>query len=197
MTAFHTNLVASTVSCHAGLVGDLALDFVIVPQKDGSISLVAVDLKPFTQGPLLSFKLFHFLQAGHWDPRQGIYTLDPEQLAADVMKAYTLQQAAQTAETELIFDLEKVDILRTVRCFVSVECITLASLHHSSAAEFLRRCHLSDMSFDMSTGTGISPHLIHHMVGRGLGIICSSVHVQTCFNSMLQVGFEQLRISDG
>ena len=173
--------------CHAGLLGDVAVDFLVALDGDGSPSLVAVDLKPFAQGPLLSFKLFDFLQAGHWDPRQGIYTLDPEQLAADVMKAYAFKQALQAHHAGSSFNLEKVDILRTVRCFVAIDCVAQSSLEHSPAAEFLRRCYLSDISFDMTTGTGTSLHMMHNMTGRGLGIICSSKHLQTCFLSMLQV----------
>ncbi|KAK9840148.1 hypothetical protein WJX74_004172 [Apatococcus lobatus] len=175
----------------AGLIGDVAVDFLVVPQKDGSSPLVAVDLKPFAQGPYLSFLLFDFLQSGHWDPRQGIYTLDPEQLAADIMRAYAIQHLSVHPEAENsysnLLSTESVDILQTVRCFVAIDSFTQTSLNHTSAGDFLRRCRLSDIYFDMADGTGASLQIMHPMIGRGMGISCSSTHVQDCFMSLLKV----------
>ena len=175
-----------------GLIGNVAVDFVVLPGQDSSKSLVAIDLKPSMQGPLLSYLLFDFLQSGHWDPRQGIYTLDPEQLAADIMRAYAIQHLAVNPEEGSTYvDLlstESVDILQTVRCFVAIDFLTHTSLSHTSAADFLRRCRLSDVYFDMAEGTGASLQMMHPMIGRGMGVLCSSIHVQDCFLSLLKVG---------
>ena len=176
----------STAGCCTGLIGHLAVDFLTMPGIVSPATIMAVDLKLHVQGPLLSFQLFDFLQAGHWDPRQGIYTLDPAQLAADVMRAYALQQAAQSQQAAF-GSLKQVNILKTVRCFVAIESFTQASLRHLPAADFCHRCRLSDICFDMEEGTGASLHIMHPMIGKGLGLFCSSTNLQDCFFRLLEV----------
>lgn len=169
----------------------MAVDFLVLLGEAGTVSLAAVDLKPFMQGPLLSFLLFDFLQSGHWDPRQGIYTLNPEQLASDIMRAYAIQHVAIDPEARSsysdLLSTESVDILQTVRCFVAIDTLTQASLSNTSAADFLRRCRLSGIFFDMAEGAGTSIQMMHPMVGRGMSVLCSSTHVQDCFLSLLKV----------